>query len=576
MLKSKEIKKSNRKKIESKNIKKYIWLIIIILLAIIKLYLISVQPVNVLTESKYDDVLIIEQANSILNGKWLGEYNCLTLVKGVFAPLFLAFANILHIPFLLAQEIFYEISIIVLIIILRKIIKSKWKLLILYIILLFNPITYCSEIMRVYRDGLYTSLIIFLIAFTIGLFINRKEKIQKIIIYQIFLGFIISAIILCREETIWIIPYLMGTILVNTIYIKKEPEITKKIQKISSYIIPIIITLTSILIVMSINYKYYGVFELNQYWGKPFKEAYGALTRIVTSEEKERVPITREALKKAYEISPKFAELEEYLEGEEGKKWAECGNSKENEIQGGWIHWAIIRAAESKGYYANAQTANKYYEDVAEEINKACDEGKLESYPKRTSNRGRFKFDDIIKTISKTKDTIKYQKDFYLVIIRERMLPKIESMAEDIQNQETEEIENKFKKVTREEIISNDSYNNEDEKIKLKILEEIKNIYKTINPIIFIISIFATIIFIISRIISKKSKEKVWILLGLWGLYYSRIFIITYTYITMFQEAINISYLAPAYIIQLIVSVLSIIFLIDEIKEGIKWKKNLN
>ena len=156
------------------------------------------------------------------------------------------------------------------------------------------------------------------------------------------------------------------------------------------------------------------------------------------------------------------------------------------------------------------------------------------------------------------------------------MLPKIESMAEDIQNQETEEIENKFKKVTREEIISNDSYNNEDEKIKLKILEEIKNIYKTINPIIFIISIFATIIFIISRIRSKKSKEKVWILLGLWGLYYSRIFIITYTYITMFQEAINISYLAPAYIIQLIVSVLSIIFLIDEIKEGIKWKKNLN
>lgn len=179
---------------------------------------------------------------------------------------------------------------------------------------------FSTELIRVYRDGIYTSLIIFLIAFTIGLFFNRKENFKKVILYQIGLGLTVSAIYLCREEFIWVVPYLIGTVIITIWYILKDKEFKDKLKKILTYLIPTSIFILSIITIMCLNYKYYGVFELNQYWGKEFKEAYGALTRIKVNEEKKKVPITREALSIGYEISPTFAELKEYLEGEMLKK----------------------------------------------------------------------------------------------------------------------------------------------------------------------------------------------------------------------------------------------------------------
>ena len=89
---------------------KIITTIIILLLILLKIYLISVQPINYIPENKYDDALMLKQANSILQGKWLGEYNSLTLVKGPITPIFIAILNKLHIPFLIGQELLYDVS----------------------------------------------------------------------------------------------------------------------------------------------------------------------------------------------------------------------------------------------------------------------------------------------------------------------------------------------------------------------------------------------------------------------------------------------------------------------------------
>ena len=546
-----------------KTLKKYKWLIIIILICIIKIIFTSVQDINANISLLYDDTLIVKQANSIISGNWLGEYNCLTLVKGAFAPLFIAFLNIIQVPFLIGQEIMYDISIIFLTLVLSKKIENKKILVIISIILLFNPIMYCSELIRVYRDGIYVSLIVFLIALTIGLFLNRKEKIKKIVLYQIGLGFALSAIYLCREDFIWIIPYLIGTVIITICYILRDKELHNKIKRVNTYFIPICIFTISILTVMSINYKYYGVFQLNQYWGKEFKEAYGALTRIKV-EEKRKVPITREALSIAYRISPTFAELKDYLEGEEGKKWAMCGDGDSVEIQGGWIHWAIIRAVESKGYYKDAKTANEFYRRVSDEINKACDEGVVDAYPKRVSNTGRFDVEDIINTFKKSVDTIKYQSKYYLV--------KIKGTPPRTIKENDEKIVKTFQNVTNQNVISGDTYKGTENKIKVNVLNNILKTYQKINPILFLVSIFISIIYIINNFIKKDKKEFVWILLGLWGIYYSRIFIITFTNITMYTEAINISYLAPTYVIQLLISMLTILLLLKNI--GTKIIKN--
>ena len=69
---------------------KYRLVIILLLLLILKIIIVQVQPTNAKYSMIYDDQLMIEQANSIISGEWLGEYNSKTLTKGVFTPLVMA------------------------------------------------------------------------------------------------------------------------------------------------------------------------------------------------------------------------------------------------------------------------------------------------------------------------------------------------------------------------------------------------------------------------------------------------------------------------------------------------------
>lgn len=188
------------------------------------------------------------------------------------------------------------------------------------------------------------------------------------------------------------------------------------------YAIPIAIFIINNLIICTINYKNYGVFELNQYWSKEFKEAYGAITRVIPKEEYSKVPVSQETIKRIYDVSPKFKELEDYLSGEEAIKWSKCGDGK---------------------------TANQYYKELADEINNAIDEGKIEGYKnKRVTNVPRFNFEDIEKTLKKCKGTIKLQTRFYLVNLTVR----------NTVNSNVEE-NKKWESLTLESIDSKSAYN---------------------------------------------------------------------------------------------------------------------
>ena len=103
----------------------------------------------------YDDQLMCEQANSFVSGDWLGEYNSKTLTKGVFTPLFIALTYFLNIPFLMGKEIFYGISYIVFTLIISKKIKNRFALILIYLVILLNPVEYSAQLSRAYRAEEY-------------------------------------------------------------------------------------------------------------------------------------------------------------------------------------------------------------------------------------------------------------------------------------------------------------------------------------------------------------------------------------------------------------------------------------
>lgn len=131
--------------------------------------------------------------------------------------------------------------------------------------------------------------------------------------------------------------------------------------------------------------------------------------------------------------------------------------------------------------------------------------------------------------------------------------------------EEAKKIEN-VKEVTLTDVTTRESYSSKNDKIRINILGNIKNIYAKVNPYIFYESIIVAIIFVtISTIKKRYNIEEIIILLGLVGIYLSRIFIISFTSVTMYTSAINVLYLAPTYVIQMIFSLLSNVFLIKEI-----------
>ncbi len=215
----------------------------------------------------------------------------------------------------------------------------------------------------------------------------------------------------------------------------------------------------------------------------------------------------------------------------------------------------------SKGYYSDLKTANKYYQDLADEINKLCDEGKLETRcGKRVSNTCYFTLKDLINLIPEMGKTIKYQynlNEVNIIVANPTLVKESNAYIKRIKICED---------ITGEKIVDMKHYYEGNNFFKIDTLNKVKDIYKIVNSYAFYISIVAFCLYIILNI--KQIKEKynqIVILLSLIVIYLCRIFIITFTANFMFYEALNVAYMAPIYNIQVIFSVISICLCLNEI-----------
>lgn len=349
------------------------WLeIMMLILLVVKLWIVGVQPLYI-KGAEHDDALYAREAINIINGRWLGEYNDRILSKGVTAVLFIAGAYKLGISYLMAQQILYFLACVSIIHMLKHVIQKKGALLLCYMILLFNPISYSDAFSFVYRDGVYTALTLFFIAFSFQIFFHYKSDMKKVIVYSIAFGMSLAAIYLCREETSCLLPYLVIATISVLGFILGDKKCQKKRKRILCILgIPSVILFVYIIVISSINYHYYGRFITNDFTSKEFKDAYGALTRIKQENYIKRVPLNEESRNLLYKLSPKFRELQEFFEGA-GEKYK---NKRTKDYQEGFLYWAVREGAYRLGYYENAKTAEQFYIDLAKEINELCDSRK--------------------------------------------------------------------------------------------------------------------------------------------------------------------------------------------------------
>ncbi len=358
----------------------------ILLVTIVKLWLVSPRTVTALSSLTHDDALFVRLARNIIEGKWLGAYDSLTLSKGPFYPIWIAINFFMGTPLIFSQHLLYIAACIVFIIAIRPLVQRPLVLLLFYTVMIFNPMSYSSPMMtRVIRAGIYPALTIFTISCAIALLARYKNPSGNLAVWSAGLGLSLSAFWLTREEGMWLVPALLIITGFTAVMIFLYEENKKKI---AFCVAPFIIWVFLLGAVSFINFIHYGVFTIVDFKNSSFKDAYGALTRVRHKDWNPKIPVPRETRERIYNVSPAFARLKPFLEGELGRNWTTppcmhfgiC-----DDIGGGWFLWAFRNAVARAGYYKTAEEADRFYKTMAREINEACENKSLNCTGRRST-----------------------------------------------------------------------------------------------------------------------------------------------------------------------------------------------
>lgn len=366
------------------------WCWAAVALTALKLWLTAAQPIFAIGPSGFDDALFLQLAESIGRGEWLGTYNQLTLAKGPFYSLWTAGAHLLGLPLFLSQHLLYAGACAALVGACRPALASAAGRFGLYALLLWNPMTFdASSLGRVLRQHVYVSLGLLLFAGLAALYFRRRETLRRQLPWAALLGLSFAAFYLTREETIWIAPSL--ALLTGAVVLGAARESFRTaLRSAAALSLAVVCAVAPLLGVAALNLHHYGWFGTVEYRDPAFNDAYGATVRVRVGPELPNVPVTREAREAMYAVSPVFAQLRPQLEGDLGRTWAAISASvtgkapDERQIGGGWWMWALRDAVAASGHARNAGKAHAFYRAMADELNAACDAGRLPAGPRRS------------------------------------------------------------------------------------------------------------------------------------------------------------------------------------------------
>lgn len=356
---------------------------------VLKLWLVSAQPVVAIGGAGHDDRLYLELANHLLNGEWLGTYSQFTLMKGPMYSFWIAAMMEAGVPLPLSQHLLYLGGCVLVVRALRPYVHGGASFA-LFAMLWWNPMTYEMPVLgRVLRQNIYTPLTLLFFAGLIALATRRASPRRVRVAWGILLGTSGAALWLTREESMWIVP--SAVLLVGIAFYLSRTTITEQKSSLLAVAVAAVVSASIVGSVSLANLRHYGWFGTVEFRASEFLDCYGALQRVNSVTSVPYVPVTREAREKIYAISPAFAELRPFLDGKDGLGWAAAsasftGRSPEaGEIAGGWFMWALRDAVAFSGHATNARSALDFYSKIAREINEACDNQRLAAGPHRSS-----------------------------------------------------------------------------------------------------------------------------------------------------------------------------------------------
>lgn len=354
-------------------IKKYRFLIAILIAAFIKQLLVVHLPIYALPTAEGDDNLFLKWANSILSHQWLGDYDRFTFMKTAGFSIYLAVCKRLGLSYIMTTNIIYSIGCIMFIYAMNPILKSRKALYAVYLIILFNPASFALDtLQRVYRSGLGMGVTLIVFACFFQLYFHLTDpKVRKTVCWALLAGISMGYLWILKSDSLWLLPFMAVLLSVCLgILVKKR---NKELLRYIALLLPVLGVILISTGHNALNTKYYGTASITYY-----KNAAADMLSVDTGESQSNISLTRETFRKLCELSPTLSKAQAQMESQLDFYDSCDTHPDDGEVEDGWIEWAIICGVSDAGYYQDAAMTNDFYRQVYDELEQAYDNGSLQ------------------------------------------------------------------------------------------------------------------------------------------------------------------------------------------------------
>jgi hypothetical protein len=341
------------------------------LLSLFKLWLIHTEEIYG-SATEYDALWFL---NAAKHWYWASDYSWTAFVRPPAYPLFIAFVHLWHIPLRLGIELTQMAGYLVLVAGLRWASIPRSVCLAAYAVMILHPGSFQLNSVTM-ADNFYAAVLPLALGGLLLTFFTAKLR------HATWTGVALAVLWNTREESFLIPPMLVLFVLIAII---RERLVTRSWKRARYWVKPAGAMLGTLLLLNStvdaFNYRAFHSFSKSELTASSFRAAQKSLLRIKPARDQRFISVSTDALQKAYSVSPTFAQLRPQLEGELGHNWQVPAFDALgiHEIGAPWFLWALRSTADAQNIHKSAEFANRFYRNVAREINRACDEGRVPS-----------------------------------------------------------------------------------------------------------------------------------------------------------------------------------------------------
>jgi hypothetical protein len=344
-----------------------LFVIVCIVLAGMKLWLVHGREIVARTEATADDISYL---NAAAHWYWETPYGVYAYVRLPAYPLWIALNHAVGLPFRIGTEILQIVAAFAWASALLKV--GVWYSIatIIYAATIFQPVGFfvndCAQ-----PDSFYAAMLWFLMAGFACLFAEARSR------DAIFTGLAMAILWQTREESFLLLAALAVFCAIQAfrIYVTRNPQRSFGNALLRPLVIILTVTFSVSITCKTLNYFSFGLFAKSDFSAPGFRHALKALTAIAPPHPTPRfLIVSNEALELAGQVSQTFRELLPDFLGKRGQGWATFGRAQTHLREGiapGWFPWALRDIAAAAGHHRTAVEANAFYQRIADELDAA-------------------------------------------------------------------------------------------------------------------------------------------------------------------------------------------------------------